>query len=77
MYILLKYNTKDKKMNILKDKCVACFIEKRLFLDAKGKDDNREQETLSVKARVDLDKYHTLIVISVLVYVILAFTFAR
>ena len=67
-------------MNVLKDKCVAYFIEKRLFLDEKELENRKQQEILSfenTKVKVDLDKYHTLIVASVLIYVVLVFTLLR
>jgi len=67
-------------MSILKDKHVEYFIEKRLFLDAKEDDRNKQQEVLSLektKAKIDLDKYHIIIVIGVLVYLVLAFSLLR
>ena len=68
-------------MNIVKDKCVAYFIEKRLLLDAKEFDGQKQQAAHSIventKVKVNLDKYHSLIVVSVLIYIVLVFTLLR
>jgi len=67
-------------MNVLKDKCVEYFIEKRLYLDEKALKNKKQQETLSVEntnVKVDLDKYHTFIIASVLIYLVLAFILLR
>jgi len=76
------YIIKEKMMNVLKDKCVAYFIEKRLLLDRIEMEEQKKRELLnnnmgvSGEIGINLEKYHY-IVFGVILYMVLLFSIVR
>jgi len=70
-------------MNVLKYKCVAYFIEKRLLLDRIEMEEQKKRELLnnnmgvSGEIGINLEKYHYIIVFGVILYMVLLFSIVR
>ena len=70
-------------MNVINDKCVEYFIEKRVLLESQEIEEREKQDLLNnhselnVDIGIDVDKYHNMIIFGLVIYFIVLFSIVR
>ena len=70
-------------MNVIKNKCVEYFIQKRVLLGTQEIEERKKQDLinnhseLNADIGINVDKYHNVIVFGLIIYFIVLFSMVR